>query len=135
MATDAEAEARPLCPRENTDGIEPRADDDGLSSLTVAGRPGIEAEDCPNRAFPDTAAERVVTGRLNAPVGTCVETAPRAPSMLRCVGEIPALELARTEDIPRTAEPLSAALDTDCEFTNAERGTAVIPPATRWLAK
>jgi len=71
-----DADAVPVCPRENTDGTEPRADDAGLSSLTVAGRPGIEAEDCPNRAFPDAAAERVITGRLNAPVGACVETAP-----------------------------------------------------------
>src|SRR5260370_32098814 len=103
------------------------------------GRPGFFARaDCraENGTAPGAGVERVTTGRLRAAGdGKCAFTAPRTPRTLRCVGVIAAVEVTFAEAIDRTAEPCTAARATDCEFTNVERGTAVIAPATRWFAK
>ena len=104
-----------------------------------SGRPGFFARaDCraENGTAPGAGVERVTTERLRAAGdGKCALTAPRTPRTLRCVGVTAAVELTRPEAIDRTEEPLSDARATDCEFTNVERGTAVIAPATRWFAK
>jgi hypothetical protein len=104
-----------------------------------SGRPGFFARaDCraENGTAPGAGVERVTTERLRtAGDGRCAFTAPRTPRTLRRVGVIAAVEVTRAEAIDRTAEPLRAARATDREFTNVERGTAVIAPATCWFTK